>query len=149
MRKNLPVYLVGDLNARHQFIGHSHRNHAREVINDLIERNIMFFLGPDFNTRIGANGISRTDIILRNRHGFFNYAIEKGDLTTSDHLPVVFTLATTPIVQTCPPRKLYKRTNWDNVKVRLREDMETKDNVRNLKTQYRDVISLMVKLNRG
>ena len=139
MRKNIPVYLVGDLNARHQFIGHSRRNHAGEVINDLIERNITVYLGPDFNTRIGANGISRPDIILRNRHGFFNYAIEEGDLTTLDHLPVVFTLATTLIVQTCPPRKLYKRTNWDNVKVKLREDMETKNNARNLKTQYRDV----------
>ena len=139
MRKTMPVYLVGDLNARHQFIGHSRRNHAGEIINDLIERNITVYLGPDFNTRIGANGISRPDIILRNRHGFFNYAIEEGDLTTSDHLPVVFTLATTPIVQTCSPRKLYKRTNWDNVKEKLVEDMEIKNNVRNLKIQHRDV----------
>ena len=96
-------------------------------------------MGPDFNTRIGANGISRPDIILRNRHGFFNYAVEEGDLTTWDHLPVVFTLATTPIVQTCSPRKLYKRTNWDNVKKKLREDMEIKNNIRNLKIQHRDV----------
>ena len=139
MRKNIPVYLVGDLNARHHFIGHRRSNHAGEVINDLIERNITVYLGPDFNTRIGANGISRPDIILRNRHGFLNYAVDEGDLTTSDHLPVVFTLATIPIVQTCPPRKLYKRTNWDNVIVKLRKDMETRNNIGHLKIQYRDI----------
>ena len=127
------------MNARHYFIGHRRNNHAGEVINNLIERNITVYLGPDFNTRIGANGISRPDIILRNCHRFFNYSVEEGDLTTSDHLPVMFTLATTPIVQTCPPRKLYKRTNWDNVKVKLRADMETRNNIRNLKIQYRDI----------
>ena len=84
-------------------------------------------MGPDFNTRVGVAGISRPDIILRNRNGFLNYAVQEGDLTTSDHIPIRFTIATASIVIQGIKRRLYRRTNWENVQRKIQEDMRQKE----------------------
>lgn len=115
-KRKEPVYLLADLNARHRTLGHRENNETGEIINKMINKNIISHLGPDFNTRVGQNARSNPDIILRNRYGFLNYAIKEGDLTTSDHIPVIFTLSTTPIVKETCPRKIYSKTNWERVK---------------------------------
>ena len=99
MRKNKPVYMLADIDARHAFVGHGASNHMGRTLNDLIQRNIINYLGPDFNTRVGCQGISRPDIILMNRQGTMNYGISEGELTTSDHIPMIFTLSTTAIIR--------------------------------------------------
>ena len=92
LRKNVPVYILADLNARHRFLGHGDNNDAGRLLNNMINQNLAVFVGPDFNTRVGQGGLSRPDIILRNRCAYLNYSIREGDLTTSDHIPVVFTI---------------------------------------------------------
>ena len=91
MRRRIPVYLLSDLNARHWFIGHTRNNEAGTIINNLITSNIVAHVGPDFNTRVNQSGISRPDIVLKNRVVFLNYAIEERELTTSDHIPIKLT----------------------------------------------------------
>ena len=99
LRGNTPTYIIAGLNARHRFIGHTDNNETGMIINNLINNNLADHLGPDFNTRVTAGGISRPDIILKNKCGFFNYVICEGDLTTSDHIPEMVTLSTTAIVK--------------------------------------------------
>ena len=102
-KRREPAYLIADLNARHSFIGHSSNNDTGKIINNMIRRNIISHMGPEFNTRVGVHGISKPDIILKNRQGFFNYSIREGEITTSDHIPVIFKLSTTAITKESPP----------------------------------------------
>ena len=139
MRRRIPVYLLADLNARHWFIGHTRNNEAGTIINNLITRNIAAHVGPDFNTRVNQSGISRPDIVLKNRAAFLNYAIEEGELTTSDHIPIKLTLSTTAIVTGSGTRKAYKLTNWESFKENTERDMNSKCDERDLSGNPRGV----------
>ena len=112
-----PVYLIAGLNVAHSFIGHSSNNDTGKIINNMIRKNVINYMGPDFNTRVGVNGISKPNIILKNRQGFFNYSIREREITTSDHLQMIRKLSTTALVKESPPRRLYSKTNWVRVKV--------------------------------
>ena len=48
-RKNIPVYMAADLNARHRFVEHSDNNQTGNVLNSMIQRELVTYLGPDFN----------------------------------------------------------------------------------------------------
>ena len=98
----------------------------------MISRNLVSFVGPDFNTRTGQHGVSRPDIILRNNQAFYNYSIREGDLTTSDHIPVIFTISTTTIVKDTQGRKQYSRTNWEDFKRLVENDIDVKQEERDL-----------------
>ena len=65
--------------------------------------------------------------------------MQEGDLTTSDHIPIRFTIATTPIVTQGKKRRLYRRTNWETVQRKIQEDMRQKKEERDLKVNYRDI----------
>ena len=62
-----PVYFLADINARHCFIGHNDNNNIGKIINNMITKNTVSYLGPEFNTRIAGNGISRPDIAEHER----------------------------------------------------------------------------------
>lgn len=113
MRKPLPVYLFGDLNARHVALGHPSNNAFGRYIFDLIRRNLLTFLGPDFHTFIGQARPGKPDILLSNRFHSYNYSLTQGPLTTSDHLPVILKLSTKAILVPTPPRHNLKQANWD------------------------------------
>ena len=134
-----PVYFLADINARHRFIGHNDNNNIGKIIDSMITKNMVSYLGPEFNTRIAGNGISRPDIILRNMKGFYNYSIREGEVTTSDHLPIIFKIATTAIIKECPPRRQYKRTDWTRTKEKINQDMEELNITRNLSNNPRNV----------
>ena len=88
---------------------------------------------------MGNSGISRPDIILRNSLGFFNYAITEGELTTSDHIPVLFTISTASVMKVNTPRKLYNETNWDSVKEKLTIDITNMKQRMNLIQNHRNI----------
>ena len=134
-----PVYFLADINARHRFIGHTDNNNIGKLINNMITKNIVSYLGPEFNTRIAGNGISRPDIILRNIKGFYNYLIQEGEVTTSDHLPIIFKIVTTAIIKECPPKRQYKRTDWTRTKGKINQDVEELNITRNLSNNPRNV----------
>ena len=62
MRRTLPVYLMGDLNARHHFLGHEDQNVKGTSLNNLINQGHISHLGPDFSTLTVRRG--RPDIVL-------------------------------------------------------------------------------------
>ena len=124
MRKQIPVYLIGDCNAKHPFVGHSYSNLKGRLINNLISNNTAVHLGPEFPTMIHYSTVGRPDIILANRHCYFNYTIRQGNLTTSDHIPVVFTIGSKPIVT--ENKKIYRmnKTDWDKYKNVMEKKLE-------------------------
>ena len=127
LRKNVPVYTLADLNVRHRFLSHGYNNDAGRILNNMINQDLAVFVGPDFNTRVGQDGLSRTDTILRNRCAFLNHSIREGDLTTSGHIPVVFTVSTTAIIREATKKKQYKKTNWDRFKRMVENDITKKN----------------------
>ena len=54
-------------------MGYNENNDARNIINNMIVRNMTEYIGPDFSTRLGHASITRPDIIWKNRVAFFNY----------------------------------------------------------------------------
>ena len=98
-----------------------------------------YHIGHDFNTRVGQNGISKPDIILKNRSAFLNFAIREGNLTTSDHIPIMFTLSTKAIVVGNSRRNMYKQTNWEAFRVNTENDIRRKIAERDLSGNSRGI----------
>ena len=120
-RKNVPVYILADLNARHRFLGHGDDNDAGRILNNMINQNLAVFVGPDFNTRVRQGGLPRPDIILRNRCAFLNSFIREGDLTTSDHIPIVFIVSTTAIIREATKKKTIQKGQLGSLQKNGRE----------------------------
>ena len=85
----------------------------------LLQRGKIKHLGPHFPTFIGHRSLTRPDIILTNTRAFHNYYIQQGPLTGSDHLPVIFTLSTSPIQVNIPPRLNTQAANWEEYQAYL------------------------------
>ena len=139
LRTNMPVYILGDFNARHRTLGHNDTNDAGIIINNLLERDLAVCMGPDFSTRVGHRGLSKPDIILRNNQAFLNYAITEGELTTSDHIPILFTVSTAAIVKQATRKKQYSKTNWELFKLMTERDMERINREKNLQDNPRNI----------
>ena len=113
MRKPIPCYLLGDLNARHVSMGHTTNNARGNELATLLNRNLLTFIGPDFPTLLTGRMTGKPDIILTNRHHHFNTLIQPGPLTSSDHLPVLFKLTTRPIIIPATVHPNYSEADWD------------------------------------
>ena len=132
LQKNQAVYIFGDLNAKHQTLGNTRTNNNGQEIANLIRNDICSFRGPDFNTLIRRAGTGHPDIILGNRNALFYSRIYEGNISTSDHIPVVLELSTKPIMIPVTPRLNMKKTNWENFQSLVREEMIVNEqNMRN------------------
>ena len=112
IRKPIPIYVFADLNARHAQLGHNN-NTTRSIITNLIRRNIIVHLGPEFSTFVRGGGTGNPDIALGNRNVNLNITITQGPITTSDHMPMYIHLATRPIVIKGTKKYKIKQANWD------------------------------------
>ena len=110
LQRPFPVYILGDLDLYHPIFGQTSTNLRGRTVARLIDSGLMNFLGPDFATLTAGRG--KPDVILCNQHALLNFNITKGDLTTSDHLPIHLTLSSKPI--RIPATSIYnpKRTDW-------------------------------------
>lgn len=127
LRQPLPAYLFGDLNASHQVMGHGHNNASGILIQGLITRDLATFLGPDFPTFFNARATGKPDILLSNRHHHLNYALQRGELTSSDHWPVILTLSTKPIIIEMARRHNTKQANWEGFKNELGNQIQEEE----------------------
>ena len=119
----MAVYLSGDLNGRHRTFGYSTENETGKQIVNLLRRDVCKHLGPDFNTLINHAIKGRPDIVLGNRYANLYMRMYEGNLTTSDHVPVIMEVSTKPIMTQITPRWNLKRTDWDNFKTILSNQM--------------------------
>lgn len=109
---NLPTYILGDFNARHRIFGYQDNNNVGIGFQTLIDMGKLIHLGPNFSTFIGHRTLTTPDRIFTNNKAFLNYAIQQGPITTSDHIPILFTLSTSPIQTPCNPRFQMSRADW-------------------------------------
>ncbi len=114
LNNNIPTYIRGDLNGRHTYFGNRDNNTVGKSLIQLINQGIVIHLGPNFPTYIRHGAATKPDKILANKHHHLNMILEPGNITTSDHLPIIFRLSTKPFV--IPQPQLYNvhKANWDD-----------------------------------
>ena len=81
-------------------------------------------MGPMFNTiatKITSQNICRPDLVLKNSAATHNFAITQGEITTSDHLPIIIIISTKPIIKEIRKEPNVKKTNWNEFKRKLTE----------------------------
>ena len=70
LQKQIPVYLMADLNASHRITGYSYNNRRGESLADWVRRGICKYIGPDFNTLINVTGTGKPDVVLANKKSY-------------------------------------------------------------------------------
>ena len=123
IRKPMPVYIFADFNARHATFGHNNSNDFGVMLDGMVSRRLLRFLGPDFPTFFNRNTASKPDLLLSNSYAHLNYALQRGDLTSSDHWPVKLTLSTKPITINTPPTFDIRNADWIGFKDSLRQEV--------------------------
>ena len=124
LRLNKPVYIIGDINARHRSLGSNSTNDLGRTLNILINRNLITHLGPDFVTWIHPTRTGTPDLVLGNKKIHHNIAITQGPITSSDHIPVIVKIASKPIIKEQKPRFNLEKANWESFQYQLREKAE-------------------------
>lgn len=124
-RRNIPVYMISDLNANHQCLGYRRSNNTGRQIYNLIQNHIIQHIGPHFPTYTAANTRTTPDIILTNYRTHQNTHIKPGPLTTSDHTPIILTISTSPIQIPIAKRPSFVQANWENFKTEIENNINT------------------------
>ena len=113
LNRQQPVYILGDLNARHTGLGHTSTNQVGRDLMLYIRTGKALHLGPHFPTFIGSRSRTTPDIVLSNNKAFLNYYLQEGPLTSSDHLLVICTISTSPIQHEITPRLNTRAADWE------------------------------------
>ena len=71
---------------------------------------------------------TKPDVVLGNRHAFYNIAITEGEITTSDHMPIIVTLSTKAIIKDFVKRNKFKNADWDKYKSIIDREIEAEIN---------------------
>ncbi len=110
---NILTYIIGDFNGRHRHFGNGTSNGVGKSLVNLINQGKMLHLGPHFPTFISANAATSSDKIFSNKHHYLNCLSEPGEITTSDHIPIILRFSTTPfVIETPPIYKTKTKQNW-------------------------------------
>ena len=126
LRQHKPVYILGDWNANHTQFGYTTSNPVGRALVSLISDGTLQHLGPHFPTYIGIQRNTTPDLVLANNRITTNIHLKQGDLTTSDHLPIVATISTNPILIPITPRERQTHANWEGFREAL-SDTTTPD----------------------
>jgi len=116
-----PVYLIGDLNARHRILGSSNNNRTGRHLLTLIEQDKCQVLGPNFPTFHTHRSATSPDIAISNLKTFHNIHFKPGPLTPSDHIPIIATISANPIQIPIRPRRSFYNADWTGYRTTLSE----------------------------
>ena len=119
LNRRYPVYVIGDLNARHRVLGHNNQNPVGLGLATLIHNNKLRHIGPEFPTFLRHNASTKPDIVLSNSVAYHNTHMEAGPLTTSDHIPIILKITGNPIQIPIKPRFQFNKGNWEDYKAEL------------------------------
>ena len=103
---------MADLNAKHQFMGHTYSNSKGVCLALLNTRRILKHIGPHFPTFYNYNTASTPDTVLTNARAYHNYRITLGPETSSDHATIRLELDEEPIFVPIHPRHQTSKTDW-------------------------------------
>lgn len=116
LRRQSPVFIAGDLNARHPTFGTTTTNQVGQDLVGYLRHQTARHIGPHFPTYYGPLSATSPDIILTNPTNFLHYSITPGPLTTSDHIPIILDISTSPILTPTQPFLAFHKTDWDAFK---------------------------------
>ena len=123
-RRHTPVYMIADLNANHPLLGYQHINTKGRQIHKLIQNRTIQHTGPDFPTFYTQGRGTTPDIILTNYRTYHNTHATPGPLTTSDHIPIIFTISTSPILIPVTPRPDFRKADWDKFQNHINNNLQ-------------------------
>ena len=115
-RQQTPVFLAGDLNARHPTLNTATTNRVGRELVQYLRHQTVRHIGPAFPTYYGPNSTSSPDIVLTNTNNFFYHTLTPGPMTTSDHIPIILDISTSPILLPTHETYSFHRTDWDAFK---------------------------------
>ena len=116
LNRTEPVYILGDLNARHRIYGHNDFNQIGRNIKTIIDSDRCRHVGPDFPTFLRQNCSTSPDIVLTNNRVFHNIDLRPLPITPSDHIPIIATITCNPILIKIKCRRQYSKANWTDYK---------------------------------
>ncbi len=87
----------------------------------------MLHIGPHFPTYICHGAATNPDKILANKQHYLNITIEPGNITSSDHIPIIFTMATQPFLIPQPKTYIRNKANWDGFQTVLDNKIQVKE----------------------
>ena len=116
LRHQKPTYILGDWNANHRMFNYRHTNPVGRGLASLVRDGHLQHLGPHFPTRIQGQHVTTPDLVMANQHAHLNIHLKQGDITTSDHLPIIATISTNPIMIPTIPRENLRRADWESFK---------------------------------
>ena len=116
LNNNTPTLILGDFNCTHTQLGNRTNNTVGKSIVNLINQGNLIHLGPQFPTFIRHESATNPDKVFSNKHNYLNTFIEQGNITSSDHIPIVLTVSTRPIYVKRSETYQYKRANWEQFK---------------------------------
>ena len=139
MQRTIPTYVFGDLNAQCPVTGYNYSNNKGRILNTLIAEDTINYIGPDFPILVGRNG--RSDALLANRWAFLNVAVQAGNVTSSDHIPIIVQLSTKPILKNTKAKFNYQKANW----VKYKDYIQNNTEITCLNNKMKDAIDNEVK----
>ncbi len=134
LSNSIPTYIIGDFNGKHTSFGNRENNTVGRSLMSLINQGKMIHLGPHFPTFYSHNSTTNTDKIFANKHNYLNCTCEP-ELTTSDHLPIIFNLSTKPFIKEKPKIYNFHKANWDVFKQHLNSHI-TVTNLESTSTEH-------------
>ena len=116
-----PVFLLGDLNAKHPTLHHREQNNHGQQLHTLIRNKNLHHLGPHFPTFYSHTGRGTPDIVITNTLGLqYQHYISPGPFSGSDHIPITLHLSTNPLLIPTPTQRYnYSRADWEAFKTSL------------------------------
>ena len=66
-------------------------------------------------------------IFFCNKHHYLNYVIEPGEISTSDHILIIFRLSTKSFINETPLTYKINKANWESFKETLNKNITLKD----------------------
>ncbi len=127
LNSNIPTLVLGDFNSSHTRLGNRTNNIVAKSIINLKEQGNLIHLGSQFPTYISHNTATNPDKVFSNKHNYLSTLIELGDITTSDHIPVILTVSTTPIYIKAKESFQYTKGNWEKFKGILNDKLTVKN----------------------
>ncbi len=111
LSNSISTYIIGDCNGRHTSFGNKENNTVGKSLINLINLGKIIHLVPHFPTLLSHNSRTTPEKFFVSKHHYLNISCEPGEITTSDHLPVIIKLSTTPFL--LEKQKVYKKNNAD------------------------------------
>lgn len=125
LNNTIPTYIIGDFNCSHMNLGNRRNNNVGKSL-ILIDQGKLLHLGPHFPTFIRSGSATNPDKIFSNKHSYLNTLIEQGNITSSDHLPIIFKLSTKPFYIKQTETYNMGKANWNLFKATLDSNIKLK-----------------------